>query len=54
MAEEIKFASSVLAEYVTDANEVLEFKLVLLPNLSYKYIFVRFRYASLKIWETKA
>lgn len=28
MAEEINFGSSALAEYVTDANEVLEFKLV--------------------------
>mgnify|MGYP007114529739 CR=1 FL=1 len=28
MAEEINFGSSALAEYVTDANEILEFKLV--------------------------
>jgi len=28
MAEEINFGSSALAEYVTDANEVLEFKMV--------------------------
>ena len=29
MGEEIKFATSALAEYVTDANEVLEFKMVI-------------------------
>jgi len=32
MAEEINFGSSALAEYVTDANEVLEFKLVRKPD----------------------
>ena len=28
MGEEINFGSTALAEYVTDANEILEFKLV--------------------------
>ena len=52
MGEEIKFATSALAEYVTDANEVLEFKMVIeLFNVGKQNLFLSFRCGNLMTLE---